>query len=109
MDKNLGNEDVDDPYYLSVEFDIRNMWKIQYYGNGLYTLHSMAQLDMALTTQTSGSDTYAVIPNSRHFDRVMFWTIELDKNGYYLQQYGKDSATLYAPNPNRSTHPYLLT
>lgn len=33
MDKNLGNEDVDDSYYLSVEFDLRNMWKIQYYGN----------------------------------------------------------------------------
>lgn len=93
------------------------MWKIQYLGNGAYSIHSMQNLNFLLSTTTQYSFFSEPVAVVRYFDTTTgtnnnaeeFWTIEQDSNGYVFKYCGLESETLYAPNINRSAEPYLIT
>ena len=109
MDKNHGDEIVDDPYFLSLEYDVRYMWIVEYLGYGRYKLSPMANLNFELGLDTStNSATYVTLTEPyTYYSRV--WSIEADENGYYIYQHGDNSKTIYAPKMDRSANPCLIT
>lgn len=94
--------------YRGDALDVRYMWKIIYLGDGYYSISPMHQMNMqlSLTFDEYIGETIAVVTSSSPKTR---WKIEVSSDGYVFKADGYDFFTLFAPNINRSSHPYIVS
>ena len=114
MDKNL-DDDGDGELYLGTDYDIRYMWKIQYVGNGKYTIYSMNHLKIQLnlanfdwSIEPVAVVSYNTTLNPDGSPGDILWSIMHDENGYVIMQDGDITKTLFAQNINRSVQPTIV-
>lgn len=94
--------------YSGDRLDVRYMWKINYLGEGYYSICPMHRLNMHLSL-TAYEDTGETIATVNSTSPTTRWKIEQTDAGYVFKADGYDFFTLFAPNINRSTHPYIVT
>ena len=77
-------------------YRIRQMWKIRYLENGIYSIRPMFKLDMGLDVSGNNVDVYNIgttdsLEGVPSFAR---WTIERSTTGYFLKNNGSAGLTL---------------
>jgi len=83
----------------------RQMWRINYLGNGVYSIRPLNKLDMGLYTNVNNvviynigtTDTFSGVPYS------MQWTIEWYSTGYIFRNDGHESLTMQVANSSTTS------
>ncbi len=93
---------------LSLDPDVsryfRQMWKVYYLGDGLYSVRPLYKLNMALDVTGNNVDVYNIgtIDNLGSVPNYARWTIGWDLNGYVFKKNGSSDYALQIENESTS-------
>ena len=98
------------PKNTSHPYNLQQMWKIKYLGEGFYSIRPMSKLNMGLDVTGSNADIYNIGTNDTLSGVPSYarWTIQSVGLNRYIKNNGSNSASLQVVNGSTSSGAYII-